>query len=134
MKRSRVTPRLIAQTLLSEAAEGKEDLGTLAEAALLLLEKHGLQREIPNFLSAVAAVLDDRMGRKRANLTVGFGDADETAVTLERMLKSTQGGLWHISAARDENLLGGVRLRVGDDQIDASLRAALHQLTTHLAV
>lgn len=130
----RVHAKDIAQALVSLVPSiAKSELPDAIDAALTLLRRHGLHRAVRTFPNLVARAWDEQHGVKHLELTVGFGDPEESldalAPTLDRLFSRR-----YVSAAlADSSLIGGAVLRMGDDQIDASVRSILERLSLHVA-
>ncbi len=101
------------------------------DAALILLRRYGLQRTLRDFPTLVRQAVEEQQGVRTVQLAVGFGPP-ETSASLLRPAVERFLGQCRIAARSDERLLGGVQVRIGDDQIDASVRTLLDRLSSHL--
>jgi F-type H+-transporting ATPase subunit delta len=113
-----------------EAATKQEPKG--ARALLLLLLESGRISRLPDIARALRDLLDARAGIRQASVT--------TAVPLDEAAQKAIGGRLERSAGSlrltfnvEPELLGGVVVRIGDRQVDASLRTRLALLRERLA-
>lgn len=113
------------------AALGAEAPEHLVRFLLVVLEKRR-QRSIPEIASAYGDLLDEEAGRVHAAVSLPFepddGLRDEVVRGLEKVLGRTV-----VAHFREEpDLIGGLRVRVGDRVMDGSLRRRLDDLRKEL--
>ncbi len=122
-----------------------------AEVLLALLEKEGpLPAGFANFvrlliendrIAAVGKITElfeakrrDFEGRLHAVVTSAFALTDEQRALIQRDLQDHYGKPVDIEVAVDPELIGGVRIAVGDDVIDASVRSKLAKMAAALKI
>ena len=129
----KVTARHIAHALAGMTPSlSQEEIGAAVDAAVLLVRRHGLLRQVRTFPGLVAQALSQQRGVQVAHLTVGYGDPQEATAILEPGLQRLLGKACRVDLHEDPDLLGGATLRIGDDQIDGTLRSNLNRLSAHL--
>lgn len=103
----------------------------LAQAAMLLLEEHGILSRTGHLVRRL-----ERAKGKAAHsallLTPG-GDASMARDIVHHALSSAAKREIPLTEQADPSLLGGVRIELHDDRLDTSLRGRLHLLASHLA-
>ncbi len=104
-----------------------------ANLARLLVES-GRIADVAGIESAFQALADEAAGRVRATVTTAVelreGDRDRIARELSKRFNKDV----KLSVAIDPRIIGGLRVRVGDRVIDASIAGRLHQLRRRLAM
>ena len=116
--------------LVRQALGGLDDL--VVTAVAVLVQRRGA-RLLPEVVAAYAALLDDHLGRTQANVTSAVPLSREQQRRLENQLASLVRKEVVLRAREDEDLMGGVVVRVGDQLIDGSVRSRLEQLRQRLA-
>jgi F-type H+-transporting ATPase subunit delta len=109
----------------------KAEPGVVRALLLLLLERRSIEL-LPDIVRALRDLLDARAGIRQATVT--------TAVPLDQAAQKEIGGRLERSAGSlrltfdvEAEILGGVIVRIGDRQVDASLRTRLALLRERLA-
>lgn len=117
--------------LLYRAAAGQPSARrkVVVKTWLELIRRHRAMRLMPRILHHLQRLDDLAHQRTRVAVTI---PTDTSTKTLERLLADTLGPV-AIDLTVDPALQGGLVLRVGDDEIDASLRTRLHQLHHQLS-
>ncbi|MBI1812509.1 F0F1 ATP synthase subunit delta [Candidatus Peregrinibacteria bacterium] len=127
------TPEDIAQAFV-ESCQGlpPEQFPQVCDAVLSLLDSLGLSSAIRTFPRLVRAAWMRSGGAIPATFTSATGalgsERAEIVSSLEQALKRTI----DVEEAADPRLIGGIRVRVGDERFDATLRGALDRLTADL--
>lgn len=128
--------RLFLQTPRIELAEKKqllrEALGervpeTFLRFLLVVVEKRR-QRALPGMERAYREQLDERRGRIRAQVTLAMEPDGELRSEIADRLSELLDREVVPRFVEDEDILGGLVVRVGDRVLDASLRRRLHEL------
>jgi F-type H+-transporting ATPase subunit delta len=98
----------------------------------LLLLKRGRTQLGPQIAQAYREILDRERGISHATVTsaVPLSDSERTAV--EERLQELAGGPVTVQAEVDEDILGGLVVRIGDRLIDGSTRSRLQALKQRL--
>lgn len=103
----------------------------LVRFLLVVLEKRR-QRAIPEIAAAYADLLDEEASRVRATVSLPFEPdealREEVVGELERALGMTVVARFR----REPDLIGGIRVRVGDRVMDGSLRRRLEEMRKDL--
>jgi len=100
----------------------------VAAKFLQLLRRHRAMKLMPRIMVHLQR-LDD-LAKKRTRVTVTTVNAKHESV-ITKQLTSILGPVV-LDLTVDPSLRGGLVLRVGDDEIDGSLRTRLHRLHQHL--
>ncbi len=93
----------------------------------LLTSKRGLPA-LPGILSEYQRLLDQSQGRERAEVTVALDLNDTQKERLGRQLGTLLDKEVVLTTKTDEEVLGGVLVRIGDRIIDGSARGRLQSL------
>ena len=100
---------------------------TVVNFARLLLDRERMMA-VPDIARELSVMIDDRLGRMRAEVTsakaLGDGQKQQLKSTLERL----SGKSIDLHDRVDPALLGGVVAKVGDLEYDGSLRTHLRKL------
>jgi F-type H+-transporting ATPase subunit delta len=125
--------RMIRLARESAGADGPDPGLDLATAFLLLVVKKGLAGHLDDFIQGIEQRLDAQKGILTVYAESAFPLDKELRAALESGLRERTGaaGVRLISQAVPE-LLGGCRLRLGSEIIDASLRGQLQQMARNL--
>lgn len=122
-------------TAIYESSRGKEgkDLDTLmADCAKLISDKHLLGKS-EQLLSALETIIDKEYGRVRAKATsktkLSMKMIEEVEEFIKKRYKSKEVIL---ELKEDTNALGGIKIEIGDEVIDTTLRSRLNQLQNYL--
>ena len=120
--------RAIAAAVVERAGAGKslrDFLGMLAE--------RGRVDHLPEIAAAYQALLDEEMGRARAQVRTAVPLADHERQTLEERLGRVLGKQILLEERVDQSLLGGFVAQVGSLILDGSLDAQLGRMRERLA-
>jgi F0F1-type ATP synthase delta subunit len=127
----KITPELVARSLVETCKGLSGDCATAADAALELLRIHGLSKHIRTFPRLVRAELR-RQGMLTGVLKTPTGQAEGLESQLTELLSKTLGKHVELALIKDSSLIGGAILQVGDERFDASVAGALMRLRSHL--
>jgi len=123
------TPFIDAKKKLSVASELFSKFSKGSQNFISLVIKHGRETQLKNIAEQYIHKVEDLRGVQRVHLTTA-SPLDPSVI--EQILKST--AIINFSKGFDltthvnESLLGGYILRVGDQQIDASVKTKLERL------
>ncbi len=115
---------------------GRLFTGKLSSAAVDIV-KHLIAnprgRRISNSLRAAATVVADQGGSELATVTVAAPLNELQLARISGLLEKNAGRPVRVTTVVDPSLVGGVRIQIGDDVIDGSVRARLDDLRLQLA-
>lgn len=117
--------------LVVRLLSGKASAQTLAIVEHLVREQRG--RRIGQLLSQAAATVADQSGRAVAMITTA---APLPAAQLSRLtagLEARYGRALHVNQLIDPQIVGGVRVQIGDDVVDGTIASRIHDLRLQLA-
>jgi F-type H+-transporting ATPase subunit delta len=126
----RLTDKQIAETFLSVlkttvSAEAKNLVAALVENGRLAL--------LPEIAEQFKQLVNQQQGSADAEITSAFPMEASQVADLVAALEKKFGRKLNPSVAVDPSLIGGVRVVVGDEVLDTSVRAKLQQMQTALA-
>ncbi len=84
-------------------------------------------RTVPQALAEIGELAAARRQRVVATVTAAIPPTDEQIERLSRVLQEKVGSAVHINIDVDPSVLGGMRVQLGDDVIDGTIRARLEQ-------
>ena len=112
-------------------------LGPAASPATTLVVRHLVQsprgRRIGGMLRHAASVVADQRGFDVATVTSAVPLTDDQIARLEQSLGVKAGRRIRFDSVVDPEVLGGVRVQIGDDVIDGSVASRLNDLRQKLA-
>jgi F-type H+-transporting ATPase subunit delta len=141
--------------VLSQAISGSNDLAEMIDSPLVSREEAGkalaalapqlgLDLTTTNFLGVVArngrkgqirSIIDayrrlasEHRGETRADIVTARPLNDDQLAQLRQQLRTRAGRDVNIDATVDPNILGGIVVKLGSQQIDASIRTKLNRL------
>jgi len=126
---SRIGPEAKAE-LVESLLAGKVSAQTLAIAKYLVQQP---SRRIRRLIRQAADIVADQAGKSLATVTAARPLAAEQLERLRAGLSRAFGRELRINQVVDPELVGGVRIRVGDDVIDGSIASRLSELRLRLA-
>jgi F-type H+-transporting ATPase subunit delta len=124
----------LSPVAMNQAGTNQAETEEITIRFLLLLVKRGLFGHIDRIIEKIGEELDDLRGFLRAGLESPFPPEEGFRRDLEEQLAGKTGvnGVT-LEVKIVPELLGGYRLRIGSEVIDASLRALLRKMETDLA-
>lgn len=128
-------PRIADEQIASliDALVRRLALSQMAKNALLVLVQRRRIRALPDIVSRLVNLTDERTGLLRASVTsaVQLSDAQAQALALE--LERLTGRRILLERHCDPSLLGGLLTRIGDHVVDASLRGRFDEIERRLS-
>jgi F-type H+-transporting ATPase subunit delta len=110
----------------------KTALPAAAQNLLRIVIENGRLSVLPEIASQYRALVNARSGSSDAVVYSAF-PIDGTALTdVSAMLEKRFGRKLNVSVAIDADLIGGIRVVVGDEVLDTSVKARLEQMKTAL--
>jgi F-type H+-transporting ATPase subunit delta len=116
-----------------EALAVRIPLGDSVRNFTLLILKNGRMKHFPRFVSAVRDVLDELEGVVRAGVYSTHTVADEVKPQLRKAVRDLTGKEVRLDFHEDSELLGGLKLQIGSEIYDGSIRAQLDRIQKTLA-
>ncbi|MCD6351420.1 MAG: ATP synthase F1 subunit delta [Armatimonadetes bacterium] len=110
---------------------GGEVPGAVLDLLRLILERRR-QSLLPLLHEALRQTRDEHQGVLRVVVTTAHPLDEEQRAEARQLAERLAGRKVELEEQVDPGLLGGLRLRVGDRLLDASLRAQLHRLIEEL--
>nr|WP_245981410.1 F0F1 ATP synthase subunit delta [Frondihabitans australicus] len=117
--------------LVEKLLGGKASAGTVAIVSQLVQQPRG--RRIGELLRNASAIVADEAGELVAVVTSAAPIGAEQVARLERGLAKQFGRSLTVNIVIDPSILGGLRVRVGDEVIDGSVSTRLADLRLQLA-
>lgn len=123
------SPIIDEKKKLSIALEIFKDFSPVAQNIIQLVIKHGRENQLQNIAQAFMNKVEDLNGVQRITLTAATSLSSEN---VQNILKSSSlvnhENKFDVKNIIDPQILGGYILRVGDQQIDASVKSKLTRL------
>jgi len=124
-----MSPIIDTKKKLSVAAEIFQNFSPVAKNIIQLVIKHGRESQLQNIAQEYINKVEDMNGVQRITLTSATQLSEEN---INNILKSTNlvnhDNKFDVKPIINADILGGYILRVGDQQIDASVRSKLSRL------
>lgn len=128
---SRVVPKPKRDAAIERIFAGRAD--ELTVKFLRLLNRKGRLGHLPAITAALDALVQQRFGRVEVDVYTAEPASAETLGLIRDRLSAALGGKTIITHPyTDESIIGGVRMRIGDRLIDASVSTQLRQLKEQL--
>lgn len=105
--------------------------GALSVAKHVVASPRG--RRASAALRASAEIVADQQGLSLATVTVAAPIDEQQTERIARLLEQNVGRPVRVTTVIDQSLVGGVRIQLGDDVIDGSVRSRLDDLRLQLA-
>lgn len=123
-----ISRRKLSQYVADRLAEGESNGMVLRELAAYLIETHR-QREAELIIRDVETALLAR-GMAAATVTSARPLSEEAKKSLKTFIKSQYEGIERVALKEqiDTSLIGGMRLKLPDKQLDASVKTRLEKL------
>lgn len=118
-------------TLIERLMSGKVSPQTLVILRHLVRQPRG--RRINALVRDAAAIVADQTGYAIASVTTATPIAADQLARLQSGLSASYGRQLKINQVVDPDLVGGVRVQIGDDVIDGSVASRLQELRLQLA-
>lgn len=130
MKINKEIRQLSREMLRASFADGKLDRGKIGSLTQSLIEKR--PRHYVDILQHYKRLLRLEIEKRHAKIESAIQLAPEAAVNITDRLKKKYGSDLTTEFAVDPTLLGGVRIRVGSDVWDGTVRSRLRRLEQEL--
>jgi F-type H+-transporting ATPase subunit delta len=128
---SKRVPYQHKNTLLARLLGKKVSAETLAIVQHLVSDPRG--RRIGAMLARAADTVADHHGRGLAVVTVAKDLSAQQRTSIEKLLHAHYGKDHYVAQVTNPELIGGLKIRVGDDVIDGSIATRLQDVRTQLA-
>ncbi len=126
----KVSEQQVSDTLLALL---KSPVGAEAKNFIAMLVENGRLALLPEIAAQFHALKNAQEGAADARITSAFALSDAQVADLMAALEKKFGRKLNPSVTVDESLIGGVRVVVGDEVLDTSVRAKLQQMHVALA-
>lgn len=124
----RVSPGQLARQLLRALDMNPQEQDQVIQVFAEQLVQRRLRRFLPQILRALEALLDERDGLVKAKFTSPVEVTSHLKQQVEKAVSQAMGKRVKLEVHRDQELLGGAVLQVGDTVYDASIRTQLAKL------
>jgi F-type H+-transporting ATPase subunit delta len=133
---SRDFAELVSSPLVSRDEAGKAfaalapqlGLDPITANFLGVLARNGRKKELRNVISAFRRLAAEHRGEVTAEVVTSRPLNDDQVAALKAQLRARAGGDVAIDASVDPTILGGIIVKLGSQQIDASIRTKLNRL------
>lgn len=134
LKRFFNTPFIDSKKKASVASQIFSSLSDAAKNLILLVIKNGRESDLANIASAYIEKVNERKGVQNVTLTLA---ANLSSEAVEKIISSTSlvddSKPKNVKITINPEIIGGYILRVGDQQIDASVKTNLENLKKSMA-
>jgi F-type H+-transporting ATPase subunit delta len=130
MKINKETRQLSKELLRASFIEGKLDNGRIASLVISLIKKK--PRNYIKVLESYRRLLRLEVEKRTATIETATELAPESRAQIVTNLKRKYGSDLAVRSIVNPELLGGMRIRVGSDVWDSSVRNRLHRLQQQL--
>ena len=130
MKINKETRQLSKELLRASFTDGRLDNGRIASLVISLIKKK--PRNYIKVLEAYKRLLRLEVEKRSATIETATEVAPESSAQIVANLKRTYGSDLATRFVVNKELLGGMRIRVGSDVWDSSVRSRLHRLQQQL--
>lgn len=124
-----LTPYIDAKKKIEVANEIFKGLSASSQNLIRLVIKHGRENQLKNIAQEFINKVEDINGVQRVTLTTATQLSKEN---IDQILKSTNlvnaNSNFDLKLIINQDILGGYILRVGDQQVDASVKTKLNQV------
>ncbi len=128
---SRVLSASSRERSLKKILEGRAD--DLVTRFLLVLNDKGRLGHLPAIVAAMDALVQERMGRVEVDVYTPGAIDTEQLTTIKERLGAKLGKDVIVHPYTDPSMIGGIRLRIGDQLIDASVATRLRRMRDQFA-
>ena len=115
---------------LSPRSLGRLGLDPITANFLGVLARNGRKDEIRNVIRAFRRLAAEHRGEATADVTTARPLNDDQVAALKAQLRTRAGRDVSIDASVDPSILGGIVVKLGSQQIDASIRTKLNRLAS----
>ncbi len=112
----------------TDSVAGLLGLSPLTKQFLGVLAANGRLAKLPLIITAFGAIAAAARGEVTAQVTSAHPLTDTQLAQLSEKLKAREGKAVKIKASVDPEILGGLVVRIGSQQIDSSIRTRLNSL------
>ena len=123
------SPIIDAKKKVSIALDIFKSFSPVSQNMITMVIKHGRENQMQNIAQEYVNKVEDLNGVQRISLTTATSLSDEN---IQNILKSSafvnHSNKFDVKTIINPNILGGYILRVGDQQIDASVKSKLTKL------
>lgn len=116
--------------LLESAVQG--ELPVVAKNFLRTVVENGRLQALPEIALQYRALVNSQKGAADGVVYSAFALDDAALAELRTVLEKRFGRSLNLEVQIDESLIGGVRVLVGDEELDTSVKARLEQMKTAL--
>jgi F-type H+-transporting ATPase subunit delta len=135
---SREFAELVASPLVSRDEAGKAfsalapqlTIDPITTNFLGVIARNGRKKELRAVIRAFRRLASDHRGEATAEVITARPLNDDQIAGLKQQLKARAGRDVNIDATVDSNILGGIVVKLGSQQIDASIRTKLNRLAS----
>jgi F-type H+-transporting ATPase subunit delta len=135
---SRDFAELISSPLVSRDEAGKAfaalapqlNLDPITANFLGVLARNGRKNELRSVIRAFRRLAAEHRGEVTADVTTARPLTDDQIAALKSQLRTRAGRDVTLDASVDPNILGGIIVKLGSQQIDASIRTKLNRLAS----
>ncbi|KFF00945.1 ATP synthase F1 subunit delta [Chryseobacterium formosense] len=124
-----LTPYIDANKKTEVASEIFKSFSLVSQNLIKLIIKHGRENQLKNVAQQFINKVEDIKGVQRITLTTATQISNEN---IEQILRSTdlvnQNAQFDLEVNVNPAILGGYILRVGDQQVDASVKSKLNKI------
>lgn len=124
----RVSPGQLARQLLKALDMNPQDQDQVIQVFAEQLVQQRLRRFLPQTLRALEALLDERDGLVKVQFVSPVEVTSNLKQQVEQAVSQAVGKTVELDTHRDQDLLGGAVLKIGDTVYDASIRTQLAKL------
>ena len=125
-------PKLTADQLNGLVAGVSGDLNAEQQNFVRVLVDNERLQVLPEIRDLFVALKNEHEGVKEANIASAFPLDDAALAALKADLEARFKAVVNVSVSIDPDLIGGVRIAVGDEVIDASVRGKLANMAAAL--
>ncbi len=118
-------------TLVESILKGRASSATILIASSLVQQPR--ERRVRSLLTRALGLVADQRGRTVATVYTAASLSDAQRTRLERTLGQRYGAEVSLNVVVDPTVVGGLRIEIGDDVIDATVSSRLNDLRQKLA-
>ncbi len=118
---------------LSSKNKSKDELDTLSKNVVTFLDRKQMLKKTDKILSDLQKAIDIEEGVVRANLYISKKLPDKSLDEIKNIIKDRMKAKnVELKTIIDPKLLGGIKIEIGDEILDATLFRKIHKLETYL--